>query len=137
HLAGNMLFLWIFADNIEDSMGPVRFTVFYVVCGLVAVAAQVLANPGSPLPMVGASGAIAGVLGGYIVLYPHARVLTALPILFFIHLMEVPAVLFLGVWILLQLINAPAGGGTAWFAHIGGFIAGLVLIKFFALRRRG
>lgn len=136
HLIGNMLYLWIFADNVEDALGPVRFVFFYLVCGLVGVAAQVAIDPDSAVPMVGASGAIAGVLGGYLLLYPRARVLTALPILFFIHLIEVPAVLFLGVWILLQLVNAPAGGGTAWFAHIGGFVAGLALAKLLAVHHR-
>ena len=136
HLGGNMLYLWIFADNVEDAMGPGRFAAFYVIAGLVGALAQVLLHPQSGVPMVGASGAIAGVLGGYLLLYPRAKVLTLLPIFVFITFVEVSAFFFLGLWILLQVVSAPIGGGTAWFAHIGGFVAGLALVKLFARPRR-
>ncbi len=129
HLGGNMLYLWIFANNVEDRLGHARFILFYLLVGLAGAGAQAAVHPGSMLPMVGASGAIAGVMGAYALLHPRARVLTLIPLGFIMRVIEVPAVLFLGFWILLQLISAPAGGGTAWFAHIGGFVAGLALIK--------
>jgi membrane associated rhomboid family serine protease len=131
HLLGNMLFMWIFGNNVEDAMGTARFAVFYLLCGLAGVMAQVLVEPGAAVPMVGASGAIAGVMGGYMLLYPRARVLTLIPFLF-VYLVELPAFVFLGVWMLTQMLGAPGGGGTAWFAHIGGFLSGLVLVKPFA-----
>jgi rhomboid family protein len=142
HLAGNMLFLWIFGNNIEDSMSPWRFAVFYVLGGLVAVFAQVLVDPSATAPTVGASGAIAGVLGAYAVLYPRARVVTVVFIIIFFTVIELPALLVLGLWILLQLflgasdLTSPAGGagGVAYFAHIGGFAFGLLAIKLFANR---
>ncbi|MDR7415431.1 MAG: rhomboid family intramembrane serine protease [Armatimonadota bacterium] len=144
HLVGNMLYLWIFGNNVEDATGHVGFLVFYVLCGLAAAFAQILIQPASRVPMVGASGAIAGVLGGYLVLYPRARILALVPLGFFLQLMEVPALLFLPMWFLLQLVYGIAslgvrsefGGGVAFWAHIGGFVAGLVCIRVFARRPR-
>lgn len=144
HLVGNMLYLWIFGNNVEDATGHLGFLVFYVLCGLAAAFAQILIQPASQVPMVGASGAIAGVLGGYLVLYPRARILALVPLGLFLHLMEVPAVLFLPMWFLLQLVYGIAslgvrsefGGGVAFWAHIGGFVAGLVCIRMFARRPR-
>lgn len=135
HLLGNMLYLWIFGNNVEDSMGRGRFVIFYLVCGLVASLSQILLYPVSRIPVIGASGAIAGILGGYLLLFPRARVLTVVPILFFIQLIRLPAVFVLGFWFIIQLLNAGAGGGVAWFAHIGGFISGFALIKLFARPR--
>ncbi len=138
HIAGNMLFLWIFGNNIEDVLGPARFAVFYVTSGIVAALAQVgvaaLAGDETALlvPMVGASGAIAGVLAAYMVLFPRARVLTLVPIVFFIRLVYLPAGFFIGLWFALQLASAvfgDAGSGVAFVAHIGGFLAGWVLIR--------
>jgi membrane associated rhomboid family serine protease len=144
HLAGNMLYLWIFGNNIEDAMGHARFLVFYLLCGIAAVAAQVLSNPGSVIPMVGASGAISGVLGAYMLLFPHARVLLGLPLGFLIvQLGRFPAIWVLAAWFVMQLImgsitaaKAPGEGegGIAFGAHIGGFIAGLALVAFFKHR---
>ena len=146
HLIGNMLFLWVFGNNIEDAMGHVRFVVFYVVCGAAAAGAQMLVNPHSVVPMVGASGAISGVLGGYLLLYPRVRVHMLLFLGFYVTTVALPAYVMLGYWALLQLLGGLGsltvleGGGTAFFAHIGGFVAGLLLIRFFvredALRRR-
>ena len=142
HLGGNMLFLWIFGNNIEDAMGRPRFVVFYLLGGLVALAAQVLIDPSSTVPTVGASGAIAAVLGGYAVLYPRARVLTVVFIIIFFTVVQLPALLVLGLWFLLQLLPAfsepvvGSGGGVAYFAHIGGFVFGLALIRLFADRAR-
>ncbi|MDR5708251.1 MAG: rhomboid family intramembrane serine protease [Armatimonadota bacterium] len=145
HLGGNMLYLWIFGNNVEDATGHVGFLAFYVLCGLVAAFVQILIQPASRVPMVGASGAIAGVLGGYLVLYPRARILALVPLGFFLHLTEVPAILFLPMWFLLQLVYGIAslgvrsefGGGVAFWAHVGGFVAGLVCIRVFARRARG
>jgi membrane associated rhomboid family serine protease len=139
HIAGNMLFLWIFGNNIEDSMARWRFVLFYLLGGLVANMAQVAVGPNSTAPGIGASGAIAAVLGGYALLYPRARVITAVILIFFITLLDLPALLVLGGWFLLQILDAavnnPLGGsGVAYFAHIGGFIFGLLLIKLFADR---
>ena len=139
HLIGNMLYLWIFGNNIEDSMGHVRFIVFYILCGIAAVLAQALPNPGSEIPMIGASGAISGVLGAYLLLYPHAKVLVAIPFGFYLHTMRIPAGFVLGFWFIMQLISS-AGvdserGGVAFGAHIGGFIAGMLLIPFFKYKR--
>jgi membrane associated rhomboid family serine protease len=141
HLIGNMWFLHVFGDNIEDQLGRARFVIFYVVSGLGAVALQVLIDPESRVPMVGASGAIAGVLGGYMMLFPRARVLTLVPIVIFIQFMELPAFLFLFVWFGLQLVSGlfslgASGadvGGVAFFAHIGGFLVGLVLVRLLRL----
>ena len=142
HLGGNMLFLWIFGNNVEDAMGPARFVVFYALAGLAALALQVAIDPNSTVPTLGASGAIAGVLGGYILLYPRARVLTAIFIIFFFTLIEIPALFVLGFWFVEQVLfgaydlSAPTGGGggVAYFAHIGGFVFGLAAIKLFAQR---
>jgi membrane associated rhomboid family serine protease len=138
HIAGNMLFLWIFGNNIEDSMDRWRFVLFYLLGGAVANFAQIAVGPDSTAPGIGASGAIAAVLGGYALLYPRARVITAVILIFFITLLDLPALVVLGGWFLLQLLdaalNSPLGGGIAYFAHIGGFVFGLLLIKLFANR---
>jgi membrane associated rhomboid family serine protease len=142
HLVANMWMLWIFGDNVEDSMGHNRYLVFYLLCGTVSVLAQALASPSSPVPLVGASGAIAGVLGAYFLLYPRAKILAVVPIFFFFYMIEVPAFIFLGFWIFLQIIQGYATylaglesgnvvGGIAWWAHIGGFLSGAVLINLF------
>jgi membrane associated rhomboid family serine protease len=136
HLIGNLWFLWIFGNNIEDSMGHLRFLAFYIVVGLVASGAHVLSDPASTLPMVGASGAISGIMGAYLLLYPKARVHTLFVIILYIRVFPVPAWFFLGYWFLLQVasssLQAPgAQGGVAFWAHIGGFLAGLVLVKLF------
>jgi membrane associated rhomboid family serine protease len=132
HIIWNMVYLWIFGDNVEDRLGHARYLVFYLGAGVAAALLQVLFNPFSGLPMLGASGAIAGVMGAYFVLYPQSRVLTAIFILFFFDLVEIPALFFLGIWFLMQLLSGvgslgvsnAAGGGTAFWAHIGGFVAG-------------
>jgi membrane associated rhomboid family serine protease len=139
HLIGNMLYLWIFGDNVEDAMGHGRFVVFYLLCGSAAVFAQALPEPSSIVPMVGASGAISGVLGAYLLLYPHARVLVVIPFGFYLHPMRIPAGLVLVLWFGLQLLSnlmaQPGQGGVAFRAHIGGFIAGMILIPIFKQRR--
>jgi rhomboid family protein len=137
HLVGNMLYLWIFGNNVEDVMGHVRFVLFYVLCGLTASLTQIVASPLSRVPMIGASGAISGVLGAYLVMFPAARVLTLIFFFFFARVVPIPAVIVLGFWFLIQLASAgkAAAGGVAWFAHIGGFVAGLVLIAVFRRRR--
>jgi membrane associated rhomboid family serine protease len=139
HVGGNLLYLWIFGNNVEEAMGHVRFVVFYLVCGLLATGGHVLAAPDSAVPVIGASGAISGVLGAYAMLFPRARVLTLVPFGFFLHMVHLPAVLLLGFWIVLQVINGlltpAAAGGVAWFAHIAGFAAGVVLVVPF--KRRG
>jgi membrane associated rhomboid family serine protease len=135
HVIGNMLYLWIFGNNVEDRFGPARFTLFYLVCGMAASAAQMLAAPATTLPNLGASGAVAGVLAAYALLYPGAAVLTIIPVFVFIEVARVPAYLVIGFWFVLQLGNglatlgasATQSGGVAWFAHIGGFAAGLLL----------
>ena len=139
HIIGNMLYLWIFGNNIEDTLGHIRFSMFYLLCGAAAALAQSLANTHSEVPMIGASGAIAGVLGAYLVLFPRAHVLVLVPLGFFAPLMRLPAVLVLGFWFLLQLLQGGLmargeEGGVAHMAHVGGFIAGIVLI--FVLRGR-
>ena len=138
HFLGNMLYLWIFGDNVEDRVGHGRFIVFYLTCGLAATLAQVVSNPTSVVPMVGASGAIAGVMGAYFVLFPRSRVLTLLPLFIFWELIEVPAILFLGFWFLLQLLSGVGSvgagqdvSGIAFWAHIAGFATGAVAIFFF------
>lgn len=145
HLGGNMLFLWIFGNNIEDSMGRPRFLLFYLLAGITAVYAQAALDPNATVPTIGASGAVAGVLGAYALLHPRARVLTLIFIVFFVTLIELPAVLLLGIWFLLQFLPAVGqtaisdvgeGGGVAYFAHVGGFIFGLLAIKLFANRHR-
>lgn len=138
HLIGNMLYLWIFGNNIEDSMGHLRFILFYLICGVAAVLAQALPNTGSEIPMVGASGAISGILGAYLLLHPHARVLVVIPIGFIIQAIQLRAVWVLGLWFGMQLLSstltASDEGGIAFGAHIGGFIAGIALIPVFKHR---
>jgi membrane associated rhomboid family serine protease len=136
HLLGNMWFLWIFGNNVEDSMGHVRFAVFYLISGLVAAGLQVAFNPGSPIPMVGASGAIGGVMGGYVVLYPRVRVHLLLWLGFFVTTVSVPAAFMLLYWLAIQLIGGATslgaeGGGIAFWAHVGGFVAGAALVVLF------
>jgi membrane associated rhomboid family serine protease len=142
HLGGNMLFLWIFGNNVEDSMGPARFIVFYLVGGLAATGLQLAFGPSSTTPNLGASGAVAGVLGGYILMYPRAKVVTLVFIIFLFTILELPAIFFLGFWFAQQLVfgalqssDTVAGGGVAYWAHVGGFASGLLLIKVFATRR--
>jgi membrane associated rhomboid family serine protease len=138
HLIGNMLYLWIFGDNVEDSMGHVRYVIFYVLCGVAAALAQALPEPNSEIPMVGASGAISGVLGAYLLLHPHAKVLVAIPFGFILHTMRLPAGLVLAMWFGLQLLSntmsQSGGGGVAFRAHIGGFVAGMLLVGIFKRR---
>ena len=143
HLGGNMLFLWIFGNNVEDAMGPVLFLLFYVLGGLAADAAHVVSDVDSPIATLGASGAVSAVLGGYLLLFPRARVVTVIFIIFFFTILELPAMLFLGFWILQQavlayfdLLQPTEGGGVAYFAHIGGFVFGLLLIRVFANEKR-
>ncbi|WP_071674169.1 rhomboid family intramembrane serine protease [Nioella nitratireducens] len=141
HIIGNMLFLWIFGDNLEDQLGHVGFLLFYLVCGVAAAMGQVLADPTSTVPMVGASGAIAGVMGGYLLMFPKARVDLLFILFVFIRVVTVPAWLMLGLWFGMQLANGAssvgAGGGVAYWAHIGGFVAGVILILPAWLRRGG
>ncbi len=145
HLAGDMLFLWIFANNVERAMGPIKLIVFYVVGGVAALALQVVLGPGSTSPTIGASGAIAAVLGGYILLYPRARVLTLVLIPFLSTVIELPAILMLGAWFAMQALFGAVGltdpvgggGGVAYFAHVGGFLFGLATIRLLVSRRTG
>ncbi|HEU4366059.1 MAG TPA: rhomboid family intramembrane serine protease [Candidatus Krumholzibacteria bacterium] len=139
HIIGNMLYLWIFGNNVEDLLGRGRFLFFYLVCGIVAGLAHILVNPTSTIPTVGASGAVAGVLGAYMVAYPRARVLTAVFILFFIRLVEMPAAILLVFWFVMQSFQGflslgvrELSGGVAWFAHVGGFIAGVAGVRLLA-----
>ena len=140
HLISNMWMLWIFGDNVEDCMGHGRYLLFFLLCGIASVFAQTISNPQSVIPMVGASGAISGVLGAYIITYPKARILTLVPIVILFYIIELPAYFFLGFWFLLQLIQGSlyslnseqmAGGGVAWWAHVGGFAAGALLLQVF------
>ena len=135
HLIGNMLYMWIFADNIEDEIGKVKFIIFYLLSGIAAALAQVFLNTESMVPMVGASGAIGGVLGAYIVNHPRAKVLVLIPLGFFSQIVKIPAIFVLGIWFILQFVNSAftssAGGGVAYGAHIGGFVFGAVAILFF------
>lgn len=145
HIIGNMLYLWIFGDNVEDRLGHGLYLVFYLGCGCVAAFLQVFFDPSSAVPMLGASGAIAGVMGAYFVLYPQSRVLTLIFILFFVDLVEIPAVFFLGIWFLMQLLSGvgslgasnAAAGGVAFWAHVGGFGAGVFVGLLLRLGRRG
>jgi membrane associated rhomboid family serine protease len=133
HLVGNMWFLYIFGDNVEGRLGHLRYLVFYLLCGLAAGASHLALNWHSNAPTIGASGAIAGVMGAYLILYPRAKILTLLPLLFFFTFIEVPAFIFLGIWFLFQFLsaagNAGQPGGVAWWAHIGGFLFGIVFVK--------
>ena len=139
HLLGNMWFLWIFGNNVEDALGHVRFAFFYVGSGLAAALAQIAATPSSMVPMIGASGAIAGVLGAYLILFPRARILTLVPFIF-VYLIRLPAFIVLGIWFLFQVLHSMMAastlrGGVAWFAHIGGFTAGMILVLVLVPRR--
>lgn len=143
HIIGNMWFLWIFGDNIEDVLGHGRFLAFYLVCGLLSAMAHVVMNLGSPAPTLGASGAIAGVMGAYMAKFPHSRILTLIPIFIFFTTVEIPAPFLLLYWLLIQIVSgtfaagqSPLASGTAWFAHIGGFAAGFLLIRLFKTRTR-
>ena len=140
HLISNLWYLWLFGDNVEDSMGHLRFVLFYLLAGLAASLLQVLVGPGSTVPTVGASGAIAGVLGAYLLLYPRARIQCLIFVFILITTVEVPAFGVLGFWFVIQLLRGFTEGsvsGVAWFAHIGGFVAGLALIKLFVRQRTG
>ena len=145
HIGANMLYLWIFGDNIEDRLGHVRYTIFYFLCGIIATLTHAIANPSSTVPAIGASGAIAGVLGAYLILFPKARVTTLIPIFFFVTIREIPAVILLGLWFVLQLFSGVGSlgvrdaqdlGGVAYFAHIGGFVSGIILIVLMGGTRR-
>ena len=140
HLIGNMLYMWIFADNIEDSLGPKKFIIFYILSGIGAAMAQVLMDTNSQIPMIGASGAIGGVLGAYLINHPNARVLVLIPFGFFSQLIKIRALYVLGFWFILQFINSALmsseGGGVAYAAHIGGFVSGIILILFFNKKKK-
>ncbi len=136
HMIGNMWFLWIFGDNVEDVLGHWRYLLFYLGCGIAAALAETFIHPGSRIPMIGASGAIAGVMGAYIMKFPHARIVTLVTLVIFFTTIEVPAIVMLGYWLLIQLFSGAGSlaetgsrGGTAFFAHIGGFLMGMLLIK--------
>ncbi len=136
HLIGNMLYLWVFANNIEDAMGHRRFLAFYLLCGLIAASSHALISPESSLPMVGASGAISGILGAYLLLYPRASILVLIPFFVFVKVIRIPTVLVLSLWFIIQLLSGSIdllnhNAGVAWFAHIGGFVAGIILVGFF------
>lgn len=142
HLLGNMWFLWIFGNNIEDRMGHIRFPLFYLGCGIASGLAHTYMNPSSSIPTIGASGAISGILGAYLILYPFSRILTLVPI-FFVYFVRLPAFFFLGLWFLLQFFSGASSilsgetmtGGVAWWAHIGGFASGIILLPFFLIGR--
>ncbi len=143
HLLGNMLFLWIFGDNVEDRMGHFKYLIFYLLCGFCAGLVHLYLNPNSPVPAVGASGAISGVMGAYFILFPHSRIITLVPMFFFLTFVEIPVFFFIGIWFLFQLFSGTVSlmfrtairGGVAWWAHIGGFLAGMILVFVFARRR--
>lgn len=142
HLLGNMWFMWLFADNVEDRLGHFRFFSFYILSGIAAMLVHFIFNPGSPAPAVGASGAIAGIMGAYFVLFPRAKITTLFLILIFPIFINIPAVIFLFIWFIMQVhsgaLNSFAGGiggGVAWWAHVGGFLAGMMLLKFFYVER--
>lgn len=134
HIIGNMWYLWIFGNNVEDTLGHAKYLLFYLLCGIVGGIGHILSQPYSQVPTIGASGAIAGVLAGYLIMFPTARIVTIVPIFIFIQIIKVPAILLIGLWFLIQIasgmgsLSTQASGGTAWFAHIGGFIAGVVLV---------
>lgn len=134
HLAGNMLFLWIFSDNIEDVFGHWIFPIFYIATGFIASMTHILMNSGSTIPMIGASGAVAGVLGAYFVLFPRANVMSLVFLFFFVTVVRIPAVVFLGLWFMFQVLSSAGGGGIAWYAHIGGFVSGALLVLVFRPR---
>jgi membrane associated rhomboid family serine protease len=140
HILGNMWYLWIFGNNIEETLGSVRYIFFYLLCGLGGGIGHILSQPNSQIPTLGASGAIAGVLAGYLVLFPTARIVTIIPIFIFLQVIRVPAIILIGLWFLIQILSgagsltSQAAAGTAWFAHVGGFITGIVLILLLARR---
>ncbi len=142
HFLGNMWFLWIYGDNVEDILGRAKYFLFYMACGLAAGLAHVATNPDSRIPTIGASGAIAGVMGAYLVKFPHSRILTLVPVFFFLTTVELPAVLILGYWFVIQFFSGLGSigyshlsqGGVAWFAHIGGFLAGMLLVNLMRLK---
>lgn len=144
HVIGNMWYLWIFGDNVEDRLGHGRFIVFYLLCGIVAALGQIVIDPSSTLPTIGASGAIAGVMGAYFVLYPQSRVLTLVPLFIFWEIIELPAIVLLGFWFLIQLFSAgtiavtasTGGGGVAFMAHVAGFVTGMLAVLVFRKRRQ-
>ena len=146
HVIGNMWYLWIFGDNVEDRLGHGRFVAFYLLCGIVVSFGQIVLDPGSTLPMIGASGAIAGVMGAYFVLYPQSRVLTLIPLIIFWEIVELPAIMLLGFWFLMQLFSAGAiavtassgggGGGVAFMAHVAGFVFGMIGVLVFRKKQR-
>jgi len=141
HVIGNMWYLWIFVYNFEDKLGHFKFILFYLASGIIASFAHILTNPNSTIPMIGASGAIAGVLGAYLIKFPKSRILTLIFIVWFIRIVKIPAIYVLGFWFIIQLINGLPSiglevGGVAWLAHIGGFVAGMGLFKVFSLMRR-
>jgi len=142
HVGGNMLYLWIFGDNIEDRLGHIRFLVFYLISGIAAAYSHAISSPGSTIPMIGASGAVAGVLGAYIFLFPRARVHTLIFFGFFVDVVKIPALIVIGFWAIIQVVNGLLSqglmpqGGVAWFAHVGGFLTGFLTIKFWLPKRR-
>jgi len=142
HIGGNMLYLWIFGNNVEDHMGHFRFLIFYLLGGVVAAYSHAISSPSSVIPMVGASGAVAAVLGAYILLFPRASVYTLIFLGFFVQVVRLPALIVIGFWAIIQFISgfadrgAAAGGGVAWFAHVGGFLFGLLMVKIFAAGRK-
>ncbi|KPJ97670.1 MAG: hypothetical protein AMK71_12925 [Nitrospira bacterium SG8_35_4] len=142
HLASNMLYLWIFGNNIEDKLGYVKFIIFYILCGVAAAYSHALTNPSSTTPMIGASGAVSGILGAYLLLFPRARVHTLIFLGFFVQVIRLPAVIVIGFWIVIQFLNgmvsagSASQGGVAWFAHIGGFLVGISCIKIFLSRKK-
>jgi membrane associated rhomboid family serine protease len=141
HIFGNMLFLWVFGDNVEDRLGKLKYFIFYTVCGISAAVIQSLVYPNSNIPLIGASGAISGILGAYAVMFPRAQILTLIFIFFFIDVIVLPASLWIGIWFLMQFMSALISvnhlsmGGVAWFAHIGGFITGIILVKMLYRRK--
>jgi membrane associated rhomboid family serine protease len=137
HLLGNMWSLYIFGDNVEERLGPIRYLAFYLLCGLASGIVHIVSNTHSQVPTIGASGAIAGIMGAYFILFPKSKILTLIPFFFFFHFVEIPAYFFLGIWFLIQFLSATASsgqiGGIAWWAHIGGFVFGIIFLKLFAL----
>ncbi len=142
HLGSNMLYLWIFGNNIEDKLGYGKFIIFYILCGVAAAYAHAITNPSSTVPMIGASGAVSGILGAYLLLFPHARVHTLIFFVFFIQVVRLPAVFVIAFWVFIQIINGILSkgmtnhGGVAWFAHIGGFVFGILMINIFMKNKR-
>ncbi len=136
HLAGNMLYLWIFGDNIEDRFGHLPFLVFYLASGVIASMTHVLIHPNSTMPLIGASGAVAGILGAYFLLYPRAQVLTLVFLFIIVQIVRLPALVFLGLWFAIQLLSSSAGGNIAWYAHIGGFVAGVAFVFIYKKTKR-